>query len=97
MYSTMGWATIPPTVIAMLLLGIEEIGIEIEEPFGILPLIAIATRARQDCTELINKQHLVKESILDREDATMMSDVMFNIVPKPSLQANGNRVTEHAN
>lgn len=33
------WVTIPASgVIAFLLLGIEEIGVQIEEPFGILPL-----------------------------------------------------------
>ena len=33
------WVTIPASgIIAFLLLGIEEIGVQIEEPFGILPL-----------------------------------------------------------
>lgn len=33
------WAMIPASaIIAFLLLGIEEIGVQIEEPFGILPL-----------------------------------------------------------
>jgi hypothetical protein len=33
------WVTIPAAgIIAFLLLGIEEIGVQIEEPFGILPL-----------------------------------------------------------
>ena len=34
-----GWGCVPASVIiAFLLLGIEEIGVQIEEPFGILPL-----------------------------------------------------------
>lgn len=33
------WAMVPAAVlIAFLLLGVEEIGVQIEEPFGILPL-----------------------------------------------------------
>jgi predicted membrane chloride channel (bestrophin family) len=36
------WATIPATaVLALFLFGIEELGIQIEEPFGILPLEAL--------------------------------------------------------
>ncbi len=39
MWSPCGWATIPSAVIlAFVLLGIEEIGVQIEEPFVILPL-----------------------------------------------------------
>jgi len=37
------WATIPSTVLlTFFLLGIEELGVQIEEPFGILPLEAFA-------------------------------------------------------
>ena len=40
------WATIPATfVIAFFLFGIEEIGIQIEEPFSILPLEALCDGA----------------------------------------------------
>ena len=39
LWKSCGWAMIPATsVIAFLLLGIEEIGVQIEEPFSILPL-----------------------------------------------------------
>jgi ion channel-forming bestrophin family protein len=39
MWDVIGWATIPATfVMAVLLLGIEEIGVSIEDPFGILAL-----------------------------------------------------------
>ena len=39
LWKTCHWAIIPVSaVIAFLLLGIEEIGVQIEEPFGILPL-----------------------------------------------------------
>ena len=40
------WATVPATiVIAFFLFGIEEIGIQIEEPFSILPLEALCNGA----------------------------------------------------
>ena len=36
------WAVIPATtILAIFLFGIEELGIQIEEPFGILPLEAL--------------------------------------------------------
>jgi predicted membrane chloride channel (bestrophin family) len=39
LYSSCGFATVPLTMtIAFLLLGIDEIGVQIEEPFSILPL-----------------------------------------------------------
>jgi Bestrophin, RFP-TM, chloride channel len=39
LYPSCKWATIPSAgLIAFLLLGIEEIGVQIEEPFSILPL-----------------------------------------------------------
>lgn len=38
------WVMVPAAVlIAFLLLGVEEIGVQIEEPFGILPLGATTT------------------------------------------------------
>lgn len=42
LWSSVGWAIIPITgLVAMLLLGIEEIGVQIEEPFGVLALEVI--------------------------------------------------------
>ena len=39
LYNTCRWATVPiSAIVAFLLLGIEEIGVNIEEPFSILPL-----------------------------------------------------------
>eukprot|EP00884_Botryococcus_braunii_P014320 jgi/Botrbrau1/2288/Bobra.101_2s0111.1 len=53
LYSTCGWATILATsVIAFLLLGIEEIGVQIEEPFSILPLEAICTTSQTNLREM---------------------------------------------
>jgi predicted membrane chloride channel (bestrophin family) len=40
------WATVPATdVVAFFLLGIEEIGVQVEEPFSILPLEALCNGA----------------------------------------------------
>lgn len=36
--------------------GMEEIGVENEEPFSILPLEVIAGKAKTDIVELMNKQ-----------------------------------------
>ena len=39
LYPLWGWSTVPvTTMIAFLLLGIEEISVRLEEPFAILPL-----------------------------------------------------------
>eukprot|EP00892_Ulva_mutabilis_P011484 jgi/Ulvmu1/8708/UM047_0048.1 len=52
-----GLEIIPTTaLIAFLLLGMEEIGVENEEPFSILPLEVIAGKAKSDIIELMNKQ-----------------------------------------
>lgn len=53
------WATIPICLlVGMLLLGIDEIGVQIEEPFGVLPLDAICTRAELDARQILNEQAL---------------------------------------
>ena len=45
----MGWAVVPAQLlIAYLVLGIDEIGVEIEEPFCILPLQALCEAVRRD-------------------------------------------------
>ena len=47
LYNTCRWATVPiSAIVAFLLLGIEEIGVNIEEPFSILPLGEHTTRAQ---------------------------------------------------
>ncbi|GFR42220.1 hypothetical protein Agub_g3113 [Astrephomene gubernaculifera] len=50
------WSMLPViALIGVLLLGIDEIGITIEEPFGILPLDAICTRAQTDVMSLVKE------------------------------------------
>ena len=47
LYNTCRWATVPiSAIVAFLLLGIEEIGVNIEEPFSILPLGEHTKRAQ---------------------------------------------------
>ena len=39
LWKDLHWAMVPASaIITFLLLGIEEIGVQIEEPFGVLPL-----------------------------------------------------------
>jgi hypothetical protein len=49
--------------------GIEEIGVEIEDPFGILPLEVISNKAKADVIEIMNRQDTVKDVCLTRESA----------------------------
>ena len=52
-----GWATVAlAPLVGVLLLGINEIGIDVEEPFSLLPLEAIADRAARDVTQTIDMQ-----------------------------------------
>lgn len=70
LYSKLGWACVPACgFIALLLLGIEEIGVEIEDPFGILALEAIAGKAKADIIETINRQDPVRNLALQERVA----------------------------
>ncbi|GIL87210.1 hypothetical protein Vretimale_14310 [Volvox reticuliferus] len=49
LYPSVGWGVVPVcTGIAAVLCGIEEIGVQCEEPFGILPLDVICNRIQAD-------------------------------------------------
>ncbi|KAK9834162.1 hypothetical protein WJX81_003973 [Elliptochloris bilobata] len=53
LWPTAGWTTVPATtIIAFLLLGIEEIGVQIEEPFSILPLENLCVAVKEDIAEM---------------------------------------------
>ncbi|KAF5842146.1 Bestrophin, RFP-TM, chloride channel-domain-containing protein [Dunaliella salina] len=57
LYGSFGWGCIPiALVISTLLLGIDEIGVQIEEPFGVLPLDAICARAEIDMRSIVADQ-----------------------------------------
>ena len=49
--------------------GIEEIGVEIEDPFGILPLEVISNKAKADVIEIMNRQDVVKDVCLTPESS----------------------------
>jgi hypothetical protein len=49
-----------PTALGACCSGIEEIGVQIEDPFGILPLEVISNKAKADMIELVNREHEVK-------------------------------------
>mmetsp|Transcript_3533 Transcript_3533/g.8802 ORF Transcript_3533/g.8802 Transcript_3533/m.8802 type:complete len:89 (-) Transcript_3533:26-292(-) len=54
MAPTLGWATVPSiAMISFFMLGVEEIGMEIEEPFTVLPLDAICNTASTNTKELL--------------------------------------------
>ncbi|KAG2430648.1 hypothetical protein HYH02_013646 [Chlamydomonas schloesseri] len=60
------WSMLPViALIGFLLLGIDEIGISIEEPFGILPLDAICGRAQTDINSLIKEDPAVMKYVED--------------------------------
>ncbi|KAF5842132.1 Bestrophin/UPF0187 [Dunaliella salina] len=64
MYPAFGWGCIPIAImISALLLGIDEIGVQIEEPFGVLPLDAICTRAEIDMRSIVKEQPAIAEYV----------------------------------
>ena len=63
------WATIPAEfIIAFFLFGIEEVGIQIEEPFSVLPLEAFCNGAIAACSEEMLKA--VKSGVFDDDVLT---------------------------
>ena len=51
------WTTLfVAPIIGVLLLGINEIGIDVEEPFSLLPLEAFVERCCRDCKQLVEMQ-----------------------------------------
>ncbi|KIY95575.1 hypothetical protein MNEG_12386 [Monoraphidium neglectum] len=69
LYGSCGFATVPLCcVIAFLLLGIEEIGVSIEEPFSILALQAICDSALNNVREL-QAQHDISKAKSDQYSA----------------------------
>eukprot|EP00887_Chlorella_sp_A99_P008252 scaffold12.g8252.t1 len=63
LWPTCGLGTIPlAVVIALLLLGIEEIGVQIEEPFGILPLEDLCEELEGDLYALLEEAPAAKKT-----------------------------------
>lgn len=58
------WAIIPVSaIVAFLLLGIEEIGVQIEEPFGILALEVMCETIEADLVEMVKNDLTVRKLI----------------------------------
>ena len=63
LYSTCGLATIPISmVMAFLLLGIDEIGVQIEEPLGLLPLDGLCDEIEGDLFSMLQEGGEVKRT-----------------------------------
>ncbi|KAG2451683.1 hypothetical protein HYH02_003463 [Chlamydomonas schloesseri] len=82
LYPTTGWGVIPVcTGIAAVLCGIEEIGVQCEEPFGILPLDVICNRIQAD----------VMATLKDDEDTkTILAEAGLVSLLPASGASNGN-------
>lgn len=66
LWNACGWGIVPvSTIIAFLLLGIEEIGVQIEEPFGILPLEAMCATIEKNLRETGQQRQEVVDLIAD--------------------------------
>ena len=67
MTTCVGQATIPAEfLISFFLFGIEEVGIQIEEPFSILPLEAFCNSAIAACNE--EMLSAVHSGVFDRDE-----------------------------
>ncbi|CAL5220646.1 g2691 [Coccomyxa viridis] len=81
-----GWTSVPASgIISFLLLGIEEIGVQIEEPFGILPIEQICETAEDEIRHDIHNDQvrgLVKSGLLQSPSS--------NGALYQSLRGNGN-------
>lgn len=76
LYSTLGWVTVPVSaLISIALLKIDEIGVQIEEPFSILPLETIAGRMITDITATLKDDMEVKHTV---RIGTMVSPVPYS-------------------
>lgn len=63
LWSSLGWMTLPSTLfVSFLLLGIDEVGMQMEEPFSVLPLRKIARVAIQDILDVLSTQVRVEEA-----------------------------------
>lgn len=82
------WATVPVTdLIAFFLLGIEEIGIQIEEPFSILPLEAFCDGAIAAVGEELIEQKKAKELDFSNPAAAAAVPLAAAEVPSAAVAA----------
>lgn len=95
LYQTCGVATIPlSVVITFLLLGIDEIGVQIEEPFGLLPLDDICNEIEGDLFSMLQEGvdikrialHARVSAIGQGDEINSLEEVPFS--PLPDLSRN---------
>lgn len=106
MWDICGWGVVPlTTVIAYLLLGIDEIGVQIEEPFGILPLEDMVADIHLEIDAMVDRQDIVTDllraggvdcdprSSFDEYDHIMGVAGLNRVAdaPVPSMGLNGGR------
>ena len=57
LYQNLGWSCVPTEAfIAFCFMGIEEIGVQIEEPFSILALEAICGSVQDNCVAMVQAE-----------------------------------------
>ncbi|KAL4853499.1 hypothetical protein ACK3TF_005521 [Chlorella vulgaris] len=74
LWSACRWGTVPLTiVISFLLLGIEEIGVAIEEPFGILPLEELCRELEFSLSDILEQAVSSKTAAKEAAAATQQA------------------------
>ncbi|WIA10104.1 hypothetical protein OEZ85_010311 [Tetradesmus obliquus] len=89
---SMGWATVPITCgMAFFLFGIEEIGVQIEEPFGILALEAFCNTISRNVQQAQLLADPMQQSILQHAaaDAAAAAAAAADLPPMPVAAADG--------
>eukprot|EP00238_Polyblepharides_amylifera_P014645 CAMPEP_0196600200 /NCGR_PEP_ID=MMETSP1081-20130531/95261_1 /TAXON_ID=36882 /ORGANISM="Pyramimonas amylifera, Strain CCMP720" /LENGTH=434 /DNA_ID=CAMNT_0041926019 /DNA_START=40 /DNA_END=1344 /DNA_ORIENTATION=- len=77
LFKDLGWLTIPvEAMIALFLLGIKDIGIEIEEPFSILALEAICTSVANNTKAMLDTQERDRALVEPRGAPTLTLEII---------------------
>lgn len=83
LYATCGWATIPiSVVIGFFLLCIDEIGVQIELPFGLLPLDGLCDEIEDDLKCMIKEADGAKEVAARAVAAMAVSSLVGTMASK---------------
>lgn len=98
LYGTVGFWTIPVVAgISAVLCGIEEIGVQCEEPFGILPLDVICNRIQADVMNTLKDDEGTKQILMEAmgrsaaRDATAPAHIALTAAAAPSSPASNGR------
>ena len=66
LYPECGFGTVPASIfVSFVLLGIEDIGVQIEEPFDVLPLWQYCDAIGASCDQLQLHRHAFRENPID--------------------------------